>query len=151
MLKTRTHQRVLHAALGTLCYMTTSVPLDIDAIGRRAAARREFMRMEQEDVATKAGMSRAYISRLENGGVRNPKVVDLAAVAAALGMSLDALIYGNLPDADLPALLIRRLGPRLGSAVARLDQALASIQQGDIDAATVILERISEHRGQAKG
>lgn len=108
--------------LATICYMNARVTLDIDAIGDRASARREELHLEQEEVAEKAGMSRAYISRLENGGVRNPKVVDLAAVAAALGLSLDRLIYGHASgdaDADLSSLLTSMLDPEVGSLMAK--------------------------------
>lgn len=134
--------------------MTTRVTLDVEAIGTRAFRRREELDLEQRDVARLAGMSRAYVSRLENAAVRNPKVADLAAIADALHMSLDHLIYGRVDvhlDSDLPNLLIRRLGPDLGSAVARLDMALANLEKGDIDAAIVVLDSITERRMRREG
>lgn len=133
----------------TLCYMTARMTLDVTAIGRRAALRRELLRLEQADVATKAGMSRAYVSRLENGGVLNPKLADLAAIADALGLSLDALIYGrptDTSDVDLPNILSRRLGPDLGELVAGLDMGAANIEQGDVDAAIFILRSLRDRR-----
>lgn len=78
-LETRVDKLYGGGALTTICYMGTRMLLDVDAMGRRASARREELRLEQEEVATRSGMSRAYISRLENGGVRNPKVADLAS------------------------------------------------------------------------
>lgn len=108
--------------LATLCYMGTRVTLDVGAIGRRASDRRKELQLEQEEVAALAGMSRAYISRLENGGVLNPKVTDLASVAAALGLSLDRLIYGHASgdlDTDLSSLLMSMLDPEIGSLMAQ--------------------------------
>lgn len=137
-----------------MCYVTTRLTLDIAAIGRRAFTRREELHLDQEQVADLAGMSRAYVSRLENGGVRNLKVADLAAIADALRLSLDHLIYGRdaeSTDADMPRLLIRRLGPDLGSAVARFDMALANLERGDIDAAIVVLDSITERRMHQEG
>lgn len=107
--------------IATICYMSTRVQLDVNAIGHRAARRRIELHLEQEDVATESGMSRAYISRLENGGVLNPKVTDLASVAAALTISLDQLIYGQPPAdlvADLPNLLKRVTDPEVAPLVA---------------------------------
>jgi transcriptional regulator with XRE-family HTH domain len=127
--------------LATLCYMGTRVTLDIDAIGRRALARREELHLEQSEVAEKAGMSRAYISRLENASVRNPKVVDLASVASALSISLDSLIYGRVdqPDADFAGILMRRFGPQVGGALVQLDRVLAQIESGDEAALSVLV------------
>lgn len=133
----------------TMSYMEPRVRLDIDALGNRVKLRRMELRLEQEQVGEAAGMSRAYVSRLENGSVKNPKVTDLASIAAALKVSLDTLIYGKPTgdiERDLPNLLRRRLGPDLGGAVARLDMAMAALQQDDISAATIVLESISERR-----
>lgn len=147
-LETRVDRHSAVVCVATICYMGTRTLLDIDAIGRRASRRREELHLEQEEVATKSGMSRAYVSRLENGSVRNPKVADLASIADALGLSLDALIFGRVSDAqldvDLPNLLRRRLGPDLGAAVAGLDMAMANLGKGDVDAAVVVLESIVE-------
>lgn len=111
----------MNDVLATLCYMGTRPKLDMVRIGRRAADRRDELGLEQEDVATKACMSRGYISRLENGIVKNPKIEDLAAVANALGYSIDRLIYGQ-PDAeliaDLPKVIARVSDPEVGGAIA---------------------------------
>jgi transcriptional regulator with XRE-family HTH domain len=72
--------------------MNTWGEMDIAALGDRIATRREELRLDQDDVAELAGLSRAYISRLERGIVPNPKVCDLAAVARALEMTLGAML-----------------------------------------------------------
>lgn len=69
--------------------------LDVAALGHRALVRRRQLRLEQEDVATAAGLSAAYISRLERGRIPNPKMQDLAAVARALDTTLDSLLRGS--------------------------------------------------------
>jgi transcriptional regulator with XRE-family HTH domain len=76
----------------TLCHMDTRTRLDVRTIGKRVADRRIELHLEQEDLADRAGLSRAYISRLENGIVKNPKVFDLEQVALALGLPLTALV-----------------------------------------------------------
>ena len=48
--------------------------------------------MEQTEVAERAGLSRAYVSRLEKGIVPNPKLFDLARVAGVLDLPLSELI-----------------------------------------------------------
>jgi transcriptional regulator with XRE-family HTH domain len=130
--------------------MSTRTLLDIGAIGQRASGRREALHLDQQEVADKAGMSRAYVSRLENGMVANPKVADLAAVAEALELSLDTLIYGRPSDldADLAQLLRQRLGPDLGSAFAAFDMYLSNMEQGEIDAAVIVLRSIAARRAQ---
>lgn len=128
--------------LATMCYMSTRKTLDVDAIGKRAFKRREELHLEQSEVATKAGMSRAYVSRLENGGVMNPKVSDLAAIACALDLSLDRLIYGSArpePDADIAQVLIARFGPRIGGALVRIDRIAALMEQDDTVALDVVI------------
>jgi len=75
-----------------MCHMATQDALDIAEVGRRLAARRDALRLDQDAVAERAGLSRAYISRLERGIVPNPKVGDLLQVAKALNMPLAALL-----------------------------------------------------------
>lgn len=76
----------------TICHVSTPASLDIRAIAQRIADRRTELRLEQTEVAERAGLSRAYISRLEGGTVTNPKVFDLQRVADVLDMPLVDLI-----------------------------------------------------------
>lgn len=82
-----------------MCHMATQKPLDITEIGRRLASRREELRLDQEEVAGRASLSRAYISRLERGIVPNPKVGDLLQVADALHIPITDLMRPT-PDGD---------------------------------------------------
>lgn len=92
----------MSVSAATMCHMPTppTPPLptpspggsaDSVEIGRRVLAGREAMRMSQQDFADKAGLSRAYVSRLERGLIPNPTITDLSKVADALGMTLAAL------------------------------------------------------------
>jgi transcriptional regulator with XRE-family HTH domain len=76
----------------TMCHMSTRNGLDVAALGRRLLARREALHLDQEAVAKRACVSRAYISRLERGVVPAPKVTELEQVATALGLTLVELI-----------------------------------------------------------
>lgn len=76
----------------TLCHMSTPTPLDGRKIGKRIADRRVEKRIEQVELAERAGLSRAYVSRLEGGSVQNPKVFDLERLAGVLDLSLPELL-----------------------------------------------------------
>lgn len=72
--------------------METRKRLDVFAIGRALADRREHLGLDQETLADRAGVSRPYISRLERGNVPNPKLLDLERVAGALDIPVAALV-----------------------------------------------------------
>lgn len=71
-------------------------------IGRRVAERRASLKLPLDEMATRAGVSRAMISRIERGEVHASAVV-LDRLCAGLGMSLSALFQR---DAASP--LLRR-------------------------------------------
>ncbi len=47
--------------------------------------------MNQQELADKAGLSRAYVSRLERGLIPNPTITELGKLAEALGITLATL------------------------------------------------------------
>lgn len=73
--------------------------MDARDVGRRVRAAREDRNLDQADVAGRSGLSRAYVSRLESGGILNPKLFDLNAIAQAIDVPLDQLLYD--PDPPL--------------------------------------------------
>ncbi len=88
--------------------------LDLVGLGERVAQRRRRLHLEQADVADRAGLSPAYVSRLERGRIIAPKITDLRSIARALDVTLDDLINDRpssrlTPDdeAELQALLRR--------------------------------------------
>jgi len=71
-------------------------------IGQRVAERRAALRLRLEEIASRTGVSRAMISRIERGEVHASAVV-LDRLCAGLGISLSALF---VRDAAAP--LVRR-------------------------------------------
>jgi transcriptional regulator with XRE-family HTH domain len=98
-----------------MCYMDTRAKLNVGIIGGRIAKRRAALRLEQTELAEKAGLSRAYISRLESGIVPNPKLLDLERVADALDIPLSALMAPDLRGDVLHFAEVRGLVERLES------------------------------------
>lgn len=72
--------------------------------------------IRQDDVARAAGVSRAKVSRVERGALRDLAIADLARHGAAVGLKLHARFYpqsGGLRDAAQLD-LIRRFRARIG-------------------------------------
>jgi transcriptional regulator with XRE-family HTH domain len=113
--------------------------LDIGAIGRRITQRREQFGLKQLDLARQVDMSEAYINRLENGVVRNPKILDLAQVARALDLSLDDLLYGASTADDRDMLILMSCDSRLTKALARL---IRGVQRAADDERELIVSRL---------
>lgn len=63
------------------------------AFGEELRFRRDEHGLSQEEVAWRAHLSRQYVSRLELGEC-SPSLDTMVAVAAALGTTLDVMIYG---------------------------------------------------------
>lgn len=78
--------------------MTDRPKIDPKTLGQRVVNRRVELGYEQADLALRSGLSRAYISRLENGLVGNPKLFDLELVAEVLDIPLTELVA---PEANL--------------------------------------------------
>lgn len=64
--------------------------------GAAVRAWRESLGLSQEDLASKAGLDRTYISGVERG-VRNPSLKSMQQLAKALGVELYQLVQGNRP------------------------------------------------------
>lgn len=116
-------------------------------IGRRVTRYRERLGYRQAELAKRAGRSEAYVNRLENGLVRSPKIGDLSTIARALGVSLDALIYGEAPrtDEDILAALARQ--PRFADAMASLIKGLQMADVEDRDFVIGHLESLARRFG----
>ncbi|MBI2480915.1 MAG: helix-turn-helix domain-containing protein [Planctomycetia bacterium] len=63
-------------------------------VGERIKARREVLEWTQDDLATKASISKSFLSDLENGK-RNVGADKLLDIARALSLSLDYLMTGK--------------------------------------------------------
>jgi DNA-binding XRE family transcriptional regulator len=60
--------------------------------------RREELKMTQEELAIKSGISRQTISSLENGKYDNVLMSTLAAIAAALGITVEDFFCNQCPN-----------------------------------------------------
>ena len=98
--------------------------MDVRQIGRRIAYCRERLRLKQQELAKRAGLSEAYVNRLENGLVGNPKIYHLALVARALAIPLDPLLFGDSPQTEEEIQTYLGRQPRLASAISSLARGL---------------------------
>lgn len=64
-------------------------------MGYRIKERRELLRMSQEDLSLKSGISRQTISSLENTPGKNVSTKTLEKLAAALGVTVGELFFAE--------------------------------------------------------
>lgn len=90
----------------------------LQRIGRELRLARIAAGMTQETVARRLGTSKARISRVERGDVRQLSVAAIASHAAAVGLRLSIQLYpGARRVLDAPQLaLLGRLRDRIGAA-----------------------------------
>lgn len=69
-------------------------------IGNSIRAEREKRKMLQKDLAEKSGLTQAHLSQIENNA-REPSRQTLKEISRALGVSVPALIFLSLEDADI--------------------------------------------------
>ena len=67
-------------------------------MGIKIKERREELGMTQEELAQKSGVSRQTISSLETGKYENVLIGTLAAIATALGTTVDKIFYPECPN-----------------------------------------------------
>ena len=71
--------------------------IDIKRLGENVRFRRQGKGWTLSDLAEKSGISKAYISDLENGAAGKPNIQYVFAIANALGMTLDELLEDAAP------------------------------------------------------
>jgi transcriptional regulator with XRE-family HTH domain len=96
----------------------------VEALGEFIRSQRQLAKLSLRDVAQKARVSNPYLSQVERG-LHEPSVRVLAAIAAALDISTEALLAraGLLDDDDAAAV------PPATSAAIRADDALTTEQK----------------------
>ena len=67
-------------------------------MGYKIRERREELRMTQDELAQKSGVSRQTISSIETGKYDNVLVGTLAAIATALETTVDKIFYTDCPN-----------------------------------------------------
>ena len=65
-------------------------------LGRKLQALRESHELTQEKLARVAGVTQAYIARIEADKVANPKASGIVAIAKALGIPMEVLLDEKL-------------------------------------------------------
>lgn len=73
--------------------------MDLQAIGARIKATREAKGMTQEDFAAALDLSRNHVSVIERGA-KAPKLETFVAIANALGVSADTLLFDVIDHAS---------------------------------------------------
>ena len=64
-------------------------------VGQRIRERRKELKMRQDELAEKTGISRVTISRIETGDDLNMTTFTAVRIAEVLGISLDYLLCGK--------------------------------------------------------
>jgi transcriptional regulator with XRE-family HTH domain len=101
-------------------------------LGERIRTLRTEHGWSQGDLADKVGTDARQISRYENARI-TPSVDVLARIAQTLDISLDHLVYDDIPRRALHTPADQALGDRL-AAIAELDEQERDILTGVIDA-----------------
>lgn len=71
---------------------------EIPSIGEVVRRWRELRKLTVTEFAKRAGLTKGYVSELENNKIDNPKPPQLEKLAAALGVSAWDLISRRMPD-----------------------------------------------------
>lgn len=116
-------------------------------------AAREARNLDQAEVADTAGLSRAYVSRLESGGILNPKVFDLQAIATALRVPLDDLLYDApvLTDDERRELDLLRKHPEFRLSYLNLAKTFDEMGEADKRGLLEALRLFARYRGISTG
>lgn len=65
-------------------------------MGYRIKEFREALKMTQDELAEKSGISRGTISAMENGSSKETTTKTLVKIARALGTSVDQIFFENI-------------------------------------------------------
>ncbi|MDX1765801.1 MAG: HAD-IA family hydrolase [Candidatus Saccharimonadales bacterium] len=73
--------------------------MDSSYLGIAIAAARKKAGLTQDELSDRAGLSYSTLAKIEQGGIKAPSVFTIAAIAQALGITLDDLITSGAPQA----------------------------------------------------
>jgi transcriptional regulator with XRE-family HTH domain len=94
--------------------------LDLVKLGYRIRFLRKGKEWSLSELEEKAGVSKAYISDIENAAAGRPNIQYVYALAVALGVTLDELLDETSR---------RSVGPRRGGKSSELPSGLAELQR----------------------
>lgn len=89
----------------------------IDYIGLRVARWRDLAGMTQQQLADKAGITREYVSMIENGRRAVSKRDLLLKLARAIGVDINDLTAAPYPPTERTALALRTVAPKIRLAL----------------------------------
>ncbi len=112
------------------------------SVAAQVRALREGRGWTQEQLAEAAGLSRDAISRIERGD-REPKLVTLEAIAAAVGVDVARLMAGGKKPSRIP----RRARHHRVEMIA---QALSTLEPWLADALTAAVRLIGRAQARAR-
>lgn len=127
-----------------LCDTETGQNAGMTTFGERLRTARKQARLNQEQLAAKAGLSQTTISDIERG--RNEGSRDVVALARALGVGAEWLLTGRLGSNVLPGPEIRGRVPLISSVQAgQWAEIVDNFQPGDAEEWRETTARIGPH------
>lgn len=103
--------------------MVEKSAIDLKRLGENVRFRRQGKGWTLNDLAEKSGISKAYISDLENGAAGKPNIQYVFAIASALGVTLDELLDNAAPR-QIPASRKKRLAEDLPPGLKELQMEM---------------------------
>lgn len=77
--------------------------LDEKSLGKRLQAARQSAGMTQQSLCQRANLSYSTLAKIERGAIKSPSIFTVQTIAAALGVSLDALLgVANTTNPTMP-------------------------------------------------
>ncbi len=104
--------------------MLETTSIDLKKLGHTVRFLRQGRGWTLNDLAEKCGVSKAYISDLENGAAGKPNIQYVFSIATSLGVTLDQLLNDAAPkpaDRSKRRTALQELPPGLGELQAELD------------------------------
>jgi transcriptional regulator with XRE-family HTH domain len=117
------------------------MPINPSAVGKRLVELRELSGESLSRVATRAGVAKSYLLKLEKGEVPNPGLNTLDAIAKALGVTLgDIIVGGRKGGGPSPARkrleahdrLMKALPPGLAEFIEEWEESSAERMPADV-------------------
>jgi putative transcriptional regulator len=133
---------VLHGGACDCALATANGVAKIRKIGERIREARAAAGLSQADLAERAGVAQAAISRIERDETQDPGVLIVAGIAKALGTSLDELVEGHA---------VTRRAPRrsLEDRVALLEDEMVTALRTARDA-LALAQQLQQSRARAR-
>lgn len=78
------------------CKIKRNKKVKTNSIGIKINKIRKEKKLSMKQLGDRTGTAQSYISDLENGVIKKPSVEKLTKIAAALGVSMNELLYSNI-------------------------------------------------------